>query len=356
MRRKHLSFLLVITTSFSSYAEVRTSTSLFDTPTACINEGIFYESTLATTFTSTDDPYPTDADLHFMLSLFDRIEMTLSFLTFKHLNISPSIKYNFIKETKKSPGISIGVLNFVTGKYINSVGDSKGESWGDDSTYIPCYRRCPEQNSFYIVFTKDAGARGRYNVGFGRGSFVGYGPRSRQFNTDRFYNWEKTHSDAIGMFWGFDIDIRYGIKGAFEFDGRDFNIGFIFKKSGFDVKFLAAKLEHRLGGLPDLIPRIDLSLTVNSRFIHKKPAPPKVGAIAGTVVDRETGEPILATVTVKETDILPVTTDEKGRYTITVKEGTYIVRAEAEGYYWVEKKVYAKDRMQTVCNFTLRKK
>lgn len=356
MWKRSLLLIQVVFLSLCSHAEVRNSSFLFDAPTAYINKGIFYEGTIATTFTGTDDPYPIDTDLHFMASLFGKLELTLSFLTFSDLRISPSIKYNIVSESEKIPAVSVGVLNLFTSKYISSVGGSKNTVWSDDSSYIPEYIRCPEHNSLFLVFTKDMGAWGRYNMGFGRGCFVGYGPRSRQFNTDRFYHWSDTHSDAIGMFWGVDIELGYNIRGGFEFDGRDFNIGLKFKKEGFEVSFLAAKLEHRLGGSPNFTPRIDLSTTFNSYFLRRMPSPPKVGAITGDVVDRNSKIPIGATITVKGAEIPSITTDAEGRYAVTIAPGSYLVRAEAEGYYWMEKKVYVRERMQTICNFELKKK
>ena len=349
-----VSFIILWTSLL--YSEIRTSTFLFDIPTANVNKGFFYEFTFAGTFTSSDDPFPVDTDLHFMLSLFNRLEMSLSYLTIRDFNISPSLKFNLIREKENVPCISIGVLNLFTSRYISSVGRGKDIIWEDDATYMGQYRRCSEGNSLYIVFTKDFGPWGRYNIGFGRGIFVGYGPRSRQFNTDRFNDWKRTSNNAVGMFWGMDIEIEYGIRAGLEFDGRDFNIGFNFKRDRFEVRLLAAKLEHRLGGWEELSPRIDLSATFNSEFVRRPPRPPRVGAVAGRVVDRETGAALEALITVKDVDIPAVITDEYGRYTLTLEPGSYIVRATAEGYYWVERKVFIREGVQTLCDFSLRKK
>ncbi len=349
-----VSFIILWTSLL--YSEIRTSTFLFDIPTANVNKGFFYEFTFAGTFTSSDDPFPVDTDLHFMLSLFNRLEMSLSYLTIRDFNISPSLKFNLIREKENVPCISIGVLNLWTARYISSVGRGKYIIWEDDSTYIGPYRRTSERNSFYIVFTKDFGPWGRYNIGFGRGAFVGYGPRSRQFNTDRIYNWERTHNDAVGIFWGMDIEIIDNMRGGFEFDGRDFNIGFNFKRSGFEVRLLAAKIEHRLGGWEELSPRIDLSATFNSELLRRPPLLPRIGAVAGSVVDRETNAALKSVITVKDVDIAPVLTDEYGKYTLTLEQGSYIIRASAEGYYWVERKVYVREGLRTLCDFRLRKK
>ncbi len=356
MSRNIILFIcLVFLISFSS-AEVRTSSFLYDTPTAHIEKGVFYEGTIVTTFTGTDDPYPIDTDVHLMASLFGKLELTISLLTFRDPTITPSIKYNLIGESRILPAISIGIINLLASKYISSVGVGESTVWKDDSSYIPEYIRSPEQNSFYLVFTKDFGAWGKYNIGFGRGSFVGYGPRSRQFNTDRFDNWSNIHTDAIGMFWGVDIELGYGIRGGFEFDGRDFNVGLKFKKVGFETTLMASKLEHKLGGSPNFAPRIDLSTTFNSHFIRRMPSPPKIGAIAGTVIDRDTKEPIVVTITIEGTDLPSITTDAEGRYSITLSPGTYTVKAETEGFYWMEKKVYVRERMSTICNFDIERK
>jgi hypothetical protein len=257
-------------------------------------------------------------------------------------------KYTINRETSKVPAIAIGVEYITPYKWVSPIGKDKEIGWADDLTYL--YRN-PEQFSFFVVATKDLGPYGTYTLGLGRGTFVGYGPRSRRFNTDVFTG---THSDnAIGMIWGVEFPLVPPLCGTIDFDGRDYNMGFKFKLPYFQIGAGVAKLEHRLGGLEWLYPRLAFGFTFNYLFIKRLLKRP-TGVLIVSVRDMKRGQAKRAIITFPGTALPPVMTGSGGSCSIKLEPGSYWVRAGIPGYFWADREIYVGEGQTTLCHFEIR--
>ncbi|MDI6840530.1 MAG: hypothetical protein QMD71_06770 [bacterium] len=332
------------------YGAFMSDTDLIDSPTAYISS-TYFEMGMTSSLTTKNDSHPFNIDMHIKFHPLKQLEVGLSILGLNLL--SGEFKCKVCDETPFMPVISFGSLGISTQHWLSSVGAGEDIGYADDLSYK---ERDWEQFSAFIVATKNFGPFGVYNIGIGRGSFVGYGPRSRLFNSDYFF---KTNPPpTLGIFWGGEIELTPPVFAVSEFTGRDFNVGIKIKTDFFQIGIGAIKLEHRLGGAPILYPRFAIGGSINS-LVRRKLVPkvPKIGALTGTVIDAHTKEPLFAVVSFPRTAISPVSTNVRtGRYIISLKPGSYWVRAEAAGYYWVEKKIYIAKEMTTTCNFELTKK
>lgn len=77
---------------------------------------------------------------------------------------------------------------------------------------------------------------------------------------------------------------------------------------------------------------------------------PEKTIIKGKIVAEGTGEPILASVVVGDTSL---TTDQDGLYAIEIEPGTYVLRAESDGYLPLEREVNIELGQTVEVNFSL---
>ena len=82
---------------------------------------------------------------------------------------------------------------------------------------------------------------------------------------------------------------------------------------------------------------------------------PSGGAIAGTVTDAETGDPVVATITFPDIEDGPsATTNAEGVYQVEVPAGTWTIKVEAEDYLPKSQPVVVNEDQTVVQNFELR--
>ncbi|MCK4352641.1 carboxypeptidase-like regulatory domain-containing protein [candidate division WOR-3 bacterium] len=341
--------LSISTLPVRARCEFKSQSELIDSPTAHVSDDWF---ALGMTFsiTTKDDPHWAVGNAYLKVQIPGKLFLGLSIFNLREALVAFDAGWKVNKETQNMPAIMLGCLYLSPYRWISPVGHDSTVGWADDQTYDT--KRNSEQFSAFVVATKDFGPYGLYNVGIGRGSLVGYGPRSHLFNTDMFMR--DHHNDAVGIIWGGEVNIRKNIFGVLDFDGRDFNVGIKIKGKWYQIGIAAAKLEHRLGGSPILYPRFAAGFIINSHILKKLPPKiPKIGAVAGVVRDKNTLQPLVAKLVFTETTLLPVATDSNGKYTVSIMPGTYRVRAVVSGYYWLEKKIYVAPQMTTICNFEL---
>lgn len=256
--KKFIFVFLTLVMVDSIYGDFNRTTGLIDIPTAYILPHMIYRGNLYGSFAMGDDPNSVDFDFTVGLGLYDKGEVAVSIFTTSEFAFHGV--YQILKESVTAPAVAFGIHDIANKRYVSSVGSES--TWEDDETYP---RRCSEQFSIFFVSSKDFGKWGTYHLGFGRGRFVGYGPRSKLFNTDIFS--DVTHNDAFGFFWGGEIEFFPNFEQLFDFDGRDFNIGWRYKQEYFDISLAIVKLEHRLGGLESLTNRFSFGVSVNSGFL-----------------------------------------------------------------------------------------
>ncbi|MFQ5905805.1 MAG: OmpA family protein [bacterium] len=97
-------------------------------------------------------------------------------------------------------------------------------------------------------------------------------------------------------------------------------------------------------------------LSVSSQLIKKKAEPPGI-EVAGKVTDKETGEPIGATITFSGGSHVPVVSDpETGLYRVQLREGGVRIKASKDGYRWKEKPVPTDAEQNVLLDFELSRK
>jgi hypothetical protein len=195
------------------------------------------------------------------------------------------------------------------------------------------YVRTTEQFSFFIVLTKEFGVYGLYNIGIGRGIFVGYGPRSQLFNTDKFfYDLREFHNDAIGFFLGQELYLFSHCSFMWEFDGRDLNMGIEFRSTLFQFGISFSKMEFTLWKPPVArFSRLAMGISTTS-YLWKKIRKEPLGELVINVVDAEKGTPLRAILSFPGTSLPFYQTDGKtGQCKIQLEPGVYRVRVSAFG-------------------------
>ena len=360
-----LSLLILIMSTGVSNAEFNRTSSLIDIPTAYILPAKVWRFSMNGSVTTTSknvwEKKPADMDFSVSYGIAGKAEVALSMFTFRDYVLDAT--YLLTNETKNAPAIAFGIQNITYERYITEVGrgdpiqgsehvQNQKNGWGDDATYP---RRDSEQFSVYFVMSKTMTSWGQYHLGIGRGRFVGYGSRSKYFNTDIYSDTE--HNDAIGIFWGTAFDFFHGFGPMLDFDGRDFNIGLQYRSPYFRVCMAAVKLEHRLGGLQSLYPRFAIGGSVTTQAIVEERAIKPIGSLTGKVWDRKTAKPLKAVISFPGKELGSIITLSKtGSYKISLPSGIYTVRSTVPGYYWVQKKVRIVPGKTTICNFAMRKK
>jgi hypothetical protein len=364
-----LVFTLLCCFAGSLYAEFNRTTGLIDIPTAYILPAKVWKFSMngSVRLGSKNiwEKKPADMDMSIAYGLYGRAEASLSMFTLKDYVLD--LTYLLTDETDNVPAIAFGLQNLTYERFITEVGagdklaeiDPDAEQvadqrngWGDDETYP---RRNSEQFSVYFVMSKAFGAWGQYHLGIGRGRFVGYGSRSKYFNTDVYSDVE--HNDAVGIFWGAAFDFFQGFGPMIDFDGRDFNIGLQYRSPYFRISLAAVKLEHRLGGMQSLAPRFAFGGSATTQAVVEERAVKRVGVLAGKAWDKSTAKALKAVISFPGSDLGGIISSEKtGSFKITLPAGIYVVRSTAKGYYWKQKKVRIAPDKTTICNFAMKKK
>ncbi len=98
-------------------------------------------------------------------------------------------------------------------------------------------------------------------------------------------------------------------------------------------------------------PSWSLNISYVTGFSFSKP-PKQRSLIAGKIIDSETGEPLVATMTLPDTN---VTTDSTGEYSIQTAEGSYTIKATKDGYLTQEKHLELEAEREATISFELEK-
>ncbi len=150
-------------------------------------------------------------------SPIDQLELALTAYTYKDYVLGASYQ---ILSAKKSPvALAVGIHDIGLHSYISPVGHDTNQTW-PDWAYTD---RQMERPSPFIVTSIPVLKMARIHAGIGRGRNVGYGNRSKYFNTDFFF--EEKHQWAVGLFGGLEVNFTPNIGLALEAQGRDLNAG-----------------------------------------------------------------------------------------------------------------------------------
>ncbi len=304
--------------------QILRSTSILELPTANLpKDPIYWQIGASTSFSlaSKYDLHPSDFDLNGFASFNGKWFLGLNIFTLNE--ISFDLGSILISEGEKSPlGISFGLRNISWKKYISSVGGEpeRGGGFTDDNSYI---LRSPELLSFYGVLSKHINPSLILHLGFGRGEFIGYGPRSKFLNTDYFLKTPHEYF-TFGLFGTLEFHLTPSLHLALEADGRDINLGFLIDVEKFKFVIEGQKIEHFMfKGYPKFQPRFNAGLAITSRVIIPEVRPVLVKF---EIVNKETKNLVKgAVIKFLQTEIPSLITDEKGFAYLNILPGTYMV-------------------------------
>ncbi len=289
-----------------------------------------------------------DFDLNFKYGIAGKAEVALSAYT--PTNYTASFSYLFFPEKQSAPGF-FGGIDDIT--YTSKVSSPGGQGFPDDSAYIHWGGRNPEIMSLYVAGYK------KFNpiemvLGLGRGRFVGYGPRSRYFNTDYLTRGVGTDEPkdpsaiALGLFIGAAINVLPSLALITEFDGRDANVGLRYRHKVVEVGFAASKLEQ-MGSAPIYSQRFSMAVEVNNSFME---AGPKTGTLSCAVVDGQTKGP-LGDVVISIAETGKRFKSTKNYFDLTMPKGKYTLKVEKKDYNPQMKTVQVAAGVKTKVEFTL---
>lgn len=293
--------------------------SYIDIPTANFNDGIFINL-------NGNYPIRTEGDVEFDPNVgieffYKRINAVIKW--YDGADFAVDLSYQIAQENEGFLALSIGINDLTYNKYISPVG-SDDETY-EDEKYLP---RPPEVASAYFVATKTISENIELTGGIGRGRFVGYGPISKYFNYDTFF--EDEHENVVlGLFGGLKYSIFNGVSFIIEGDGRDANIGVQYETERFKGILGVTKVEQFsiYEGSP-LTPRVDLSLSM------KLPTFKRVakGNLEIFLFDTKSSEPLFGRLILKngKEKVLPI--PMTGRLSYKINPGNYMLQFNSPNY------------------------
>jgi len=310
--------------------------------------GMFGLSVLPSFASRGSTAHPKEFDINFKYGIAGKAEMAASAYT--PTSYTASFSYLFLPEKQSAPAFFGGVDDITYSSKVSSAG---GGGFPDDSAYVHWGGRNPEVFSLYIAGYK------KFNpvemvMGLGRGRFVGYGPRSRYFNTDYYLrdvgkNPPKDPSVvAFGLFLGAAVNLTPSLALLTEFDGRDANLGMRYHSKTVAVSFAASKLEQ-LGSAPIYSQRFSMAVEVNNSFMQEGP---KTGTLSCAVIDGQTKGP-LGDVVISIAETGKRFKSTKNYFDLTMPKGKYTLKVEKKDYSPQMKTVQVAAGVKTKVEFTL---
>jgi outer membrane protein OmpA-like peptidoglycan-associated protein len=345
--KKLLLFVLLIVLPLS--ADFKRTSGLIDIPTTRIlpHFGFRIGGDLTIKFGTGTYDQVVEENIHASLGLGNFLELYFDFYTIiENWTWGTGFCHRLYGSDKF--GLAWGVHGFSDIDDISEIerGDSTG--WHDDLLYEQGdYLKPYERFSGFVVSTYALNKDIDVSLGVGRGRYVGYGQKSKYFNSN-FYH-EQGGDWGVGLFGGVEFKLSKETSFMIDADGRDINAGFVYQPLPWEFGIAVTKIEYFFDW-DEYRPR--LALSASYKRIPKEPGP---GVIAGTVYDTE-GDPLVAAVTIPLLEIpVAMTEPEFGSYEFAeIEPNLYEVTASAEGYSKEKKKVEALADDTVYCDFVLR--
>ena len=303
----------------------------------------------------TDDTEPDPADYNIFLryGFAGRGEAAVSMYTPSAFALS--ISYVIMKP-QKGPVLFMGIDNITYAKHISSLGTGDTVGFLEEIGYTTASGgRPPEMLSAYVGLQQTFGEMFNIVIGIGRGRFVGYGERSRYFNTDLFvlgddYITEEHSSWALGLFLGTSLRFPFGLEFMVEMDGRDASIGMRYNNKYVTPTLALSKIEQ-FGDRRPFSPRIAVGIEATNRFMLDRPA-------AGTIecVIQDSQEKILLTNSLVEvTELNKKYTASGGTFSLNLPAGNYTLLVTRSDYVDYRAKISVKPNVRSKLVFNLQK-
>ena len=299
------------------------------------------------------EPDPSDYNMFLRYGLMGRGEIALSMYTTNTYALSFS--YTVIKEGT-GPALFFGIDNITYAKYVSSLGSGDSVGFLEEVNYTTSAGgRPPEMLSAYLGIQKTFGKVFNVVLGLGRGRFVGYGERSRIFNTDLFvlgddYETEEHSAWAFGLFFGASLRFPFGLELMAEMDGRDASIGIRYNNKYVTPTFAITKVEQ-FGERRPFSPRIAVGIEATNRFMLEKP---ESGTIEYVIQDN-TSKELLTNSIVEIAELNKQYTASGGTFSHNLPAGNYTIIVSRTGYVDYKAKINVKPNVQSKLVFNMQK-
>ncbi len=242
-----VSVVLAAGTTFAGYS----STSLIDVPASEYLDNMQYEVDMILAVSG--DPVVSNYGvLNLSLGVGGMSEVGLAvYSVWDEAALGAHFKVELIDEehfSRFQPAVSVGMDNLTIGDgIITHAGDRLP---GDTGAYDTDFR---DNISPFVVASKTVGPVGTFHLGWGRGRFVGSGPKSRYFH---------------GIFIGYNRRIWKTFEIMVEEDGRDVNVGVRHVLPLVTVGAAVEKVEQLAG---DFKPFYSLTVEFSPKALHTGP-------------------------------------------------------------------------------------
>jgi outer membrane protein OmpA-like peptidoglycan-associated protein len=297
---------------------------------------------------STYGGYPNqgaEIDLNARYGVTKRLELALTAYTQKDYVLGLSY---LLAGGPGKPSVAAGVHDIGWHAYVSPVGDGPTGKFPDE-IYYPA-GAAAEIASAFVVGSFPIQKFARVDMGLGRGRYVGFGPRSKLFNTDMIFTDDANHQYAVGLFGGAELNLGSHVKLVGEYTGRDVNAAIKTRFGPLLVNLALMKLESFTDTHPldTGFQRVGLGVSyeVDRIFAGRRRIPPGpilkpvLGSLRVTVLDQATHAPIPdADITVTKSGVSePITepgvaTNGAGEFAVDgIPSGSYLVTAEKQSY------------------------
>ncbi|UCG30856.1 MAG: tetratricopeptide repeat protein [candidate division WOR-3 bacterium] len=318
--------------------------------------GFAYSATMFTDDADiTDDlePDPADFNIYLRYGFAGRGEIAVSM--YKPSAFALSFSYVIVKPGK-GPSLFVGIDHITYAKHISSLGTGDTVGFLEEVRYVTeSGGRPAELLSAYLGIQQTFGKVFNVVIGLGRGRFVGYGERSRYFNTDFFvlgdeYKVEEHSPWAFGLFFGASLRFPFGLELMGEMDGRDASIGIKYHNKYITPTIALTKVEQ-FGDRRPFSPRIAVGIEATNRFMLDKP---EFGTIECVIHDN-TSKELLVNSTVEIVELNKQYTATGGTFSLNLPAGNYTIVVARTDYVDYRAKINVKSNVRSKLVFNMHK-
>ncbi|MDH4211975.1 MAG: tetratricopeptide repeat protein [candidate division WOR-3 bacterium] len=304
----------------------------------------------------TDDiePDPADYDIFLRYGFAGRGEIAVSM--YKPTAFALNFSYVIVKPGK-GPALFVGIDNITYAKHISSLGTGDTVGFLEEIGYATKSGGRPaELLSAYVGMQQTFGKIFNIVIGLGRGRFVGYGERSRYFNTDYLvlgddYITEEHSAWAFGLFLGASLRFPFGLEFMTEMDGRDASIGIRYHNKYVTPTFALTKVEQLGEDRRPFSPRITLGIEATNRFMLEKPESGTIECVIQDNVNKE----FLTNSVVEITELNKRYTASGGTFSVNLPAGSYTIIVKRTDYVDYKAKINVRSRVRSKLVFNMQK-
>ena len=304
----------------------------------------------------TDDlePDPADYNIFIRYGFGGRGEIAVSM--YRPTAFALSFSYVIVR-SGKGTSLFAGIDDITYATHISSLGTGDTVGFLEEIGYtIESGGRPAELLSAYIGMQQTFGKTFNIVIGLGRGRFVGYGERSRYFNTDYFvlgdeYKTEEHSAWAFGLFLGASLRFPFGLELMVEMDGRDAGLAMRYHNKYVTPTIALTKVEQFGDDRRPFSPRLTFGIEATNRFMLDKP---EVGTIECVIQDN-TSKELLTNSIVELSELNKRYTASGGTFSLNLPAGGYTIIVKRTDYVDYKAKINVKPEVLSKLVFNMQK-